>query len=44
VVKVAGADDGWGIVALNELAEGKSQARMVEAVSDQSVNGVRRKF
>ena len=44
VVRVTGADDDWGIVALNKLAEGKNHARIVEAVSDQYSNGVRRRF
>ena len=40
VVKANNADDDWGIVALNKLAEGKSGAREVEAVHDTYHNGV----
>ncbi|KIW30841.1 uncharacterized protein PV07_02534 [Cladophialophora immunda] len=41
VVKVSGADDDWGIVALNKLAEGKTGTRQVEAVQDTYRNGIR---
>ncbi|OAP64147.1 hypothetical protein AYL99_00119 [Fonsecaea erecta] len=42
VVKVSGADDDWGIVALNKLAEGKPIAtRQVEFVQDTYRNGIR---
>ncbi|EXJ66604.1 uncharacterized protein A1O5_10275 [Cladophialophora psammophila CBS 110553] len=41
VVKVSGADDDWGIVALNRLAEGKTGARQVEAVQDTYHNETR---
>ncbi|KAH0847718.1 hypothetical protein AYO21_07706 [Fonsecaea monophora] len=41
VVKVSGADDDWGIVALNKLAEGKPGTRQVEAVQDTYRNGIR---
>lgn len=40
VVKMTGADDDWGIVALNKLAEGKNHVRQVEAVTDRYHNGV----
>lgn len=40
VVKVTGADEDWGIVALNRLAEGKNKARAVEAVTDTCRSGV----
>ncbi|KIV81715.1 hypothetical protein PV11_03878 [Exophiala sideris] len=41
VVKVTGADDDWGIVALNRFAEGKNKTRAVEAVTDTYRNGER---
>ncbi|KIW88373.1 uncharacterized protein Z519_10942 [Cladophialophora bantiana CBS 173.52] len=41
VVKVSGADDDWGILALNRLAEGKTGARQVEAVQDTYHNETR---
>lgn len=40
VVKVSGADDEWGIVALNKLAQGRTQSRQVETVNDSYHNGV----
>lgn len=40
VVKANGADDDWGIVALNKLAEGKTGTRQVEAVHDTYHNAV----
>ena len=40
VVKVSGADDDWGIVALNKLAKGGKQARQVEAITDTYRNEV----
>ncbi|KIW69940.1 hypothetical protein PV04_02252 [Phialophora macrospora] len=41
VVKVNNADDDWGIVALNKLAEGKAGTRQVEAVHDTYHNRTR---
>ncbi|KAJ9605785.1 hypothetical protein H2200_009634 [Cladophialophora chaetospira] len=41
VIKANNADDDWGIVALNKLAEGKTRARQVEAVHDTYHNGTR---
>ncbi|KAI1608555.1 hypothetical protein EDD36DRAFT_103508 [Exophiala viscosa] len=40
VLKVTGADDDWGIVALNRFAEGKNKTRAIEAVTDTYRNGV----
>ena len=34
VVKVYDADEEWGVVALNKIAEGRTQTRVVEAVHD----------
>ncbi|EXJ83421.1 hypothetical protein A1O1_07044 [Capronia coronata CBS 617.96] len=41
VVKATGADDDWGIIALNKLAQGKNKTRQVEAVTDSLRTGVR---
>ncbi|KAI1620235.1 hypothetical protein EDD37DRAFT_169570 [Exophiala viscosa] len=41
VLKVTGADDDWGIVALNRFAEGKNKTRAIEAVTDTYRNGER---
>lgn len=40
VVKVMGADDDWGIIALNKLAEGRNQTRQVESIHDTYNNRV----
>lgn len=40
VVKATGADEDWGIMALNRLAEGKNKTRAVEAVTDSLQDGV----
>ncbi|KAJ4520449.1 hypothetical protein HRR78_001838 [Exophiala dermatitidis] len=41
VVKATGADEDWGIMALNRLAEGKNKTRAVEAVTDSLQDGKR---
>lgn len=41
VLKVSGAEDDWGIVALNEIAKGKAGARQIEFVTDTYSNSVR---
>lgn len=41
VLKVSGAGDGWGIVALHKLATGQPSTRSVEAITDTYRNSVR---
>ncbi|KAK5053997.1 hypothetical protein LTR84_001959 [Exophiala bonariae] len=41
VLKVSGAEDDWGIVALHKLATGKPGTRQVEAITDTFRNSVR---
>lgn len=40
VLKVSGAEDDWGIMALHKLATGKPSTRQVEAITDTFRNSV----